>query len=176
MTDPCFSLEALSAGLSPLHWLLNWNVGAGIVSGIVLLDTQAPPDIRSIPASMMQVVHEMGWTHLMRTYGLTEDDSEKLSELTGAPSTLALREMITDNIKGQIGYVLPEVAAPIYMLHAKEHDPALRSFEEHSLPDLGWSRLGLELTSVIMVEGTHSSMYAHPETPGHIDALFEKGS
>ena len=45
------------------------------VSGIVLLDTQAPPpDIRSIPASMMHVFNEVGWTHLMRTYGLTEDD------------------------------------------------------------------------------------------------------
>jgi pimaricinolide synthase PimS1 len=146
------------------------------VSGIVLLDTQAPPDIRSIPESMMPAFREMGWAHLMRTYGLTEDDSEKLSELTGAPSSLALREMITDNIEGQIGYVLPEVAAPIHMLHAKEHEPALRSFELHSLPDLGWSRLGLELTSVVMVEGTHSSMFARPETPGHIDALFEKGS
>jgi thioesterase domain-containing protein/acyl carrier protein len=146
------------------------------VSGIVLLDTQAPPDIHSVPASMMHVFNEVGWTHLMRTYGLAEDDSEKLSELTGAPSTLALREMITDNIKGQIGYVLPEVAAPIHMLHAKEHDPALRSLEEHLLPDLGWSRIGLELTSVVMVEGTHSSMYAHPGTPGHIDALFEEAA
>jgi hypothetical protein len=99
-----------------------------------------------------------------------------LAELTGAPSTEALREMISDNVKGQIGFVPPAVAAPVYMLHAKEHDPGLRSLEEHLLPDLGWSRVGLELTSVIMVEGTHSSMYAHPEMPGHIDALFEKGS
>jgi thioesterase domain-containing protein len=146
------------------------------VAGIALLDTQAPPDMRSIPESMMQFVDGMGWAHLMRTYGLAEDDAERLAELTGAPSTQALREMISDNVKGQIGYVLPAVTAPIYMLHAKEHDPGLRSFEEHSLSDLGWSRFGLELTSVIMVEGTHSTMYAHPETPGHIDALFETGS
>jgi thioesterase domain-containing protein len=146
------------------------------VTGIALLDTQAPTDIRSVPASMMNAIDGMGWAHLMRTYGLTEDDSERLAELTGAPSTQALREMISDNVKGQIGFIPPAVAAPIYMLHAKEHDPGLRSFEEHSLPDLGWSRVGLELTSVIMVEGTHSSMYAHPEMPGHIDALVEKRS
>ena len=146
------------------------------VTGIALLDTQAPTDIRSVPASMMNAIDGMGWAHLMRTYGLTEDDSEKLADLTGAPSTEALREMISDNVKGQIGFVPPVVAAPIYMLHAKEHDPGLRSFEEHALADLGWSRVGLEFTSVIMVEGTHSSMYAHPEMPGHIDALFEKVS
>ena len=68
---------------------------------------------------------------------LTEDDSEKLAELTGAPSTEALREMISDNVKGQIGFVLPDVAAPIYMLHAKEHDPGLRSFEEHCATGFG---------------------------------------
>ena len=146
------------------------------VTGIALLDTQAPTDIRSVPLSMMNTIDGMGWAHLMRTYGLTEDDSERLAELTGAPSTEALREMISDNIKGQIGFVPPAVAAPVYMLHAKEHDPALRSLEEHSLPDLGWSRVGLEMTSIIMVEGTHSTMYSHPQAPRHIDALFENGS
>jgi pimeloyl-ACP methyl ester carboxylesterase len=59
------------------------------VTGIALLDTQAPPDIRSVPLSMMNAIDGMGWAHLMRTYGLTEDDSEKLAELTGAPSTEA---------------------------------------------------------------------------------------
>jgi pimaricinolide synthase PimS1 len=146
------------------------------VTGIAMLDTQAPTDIRSVPPSMMNAIDGMGWAHLMRTYGLTEDDSERLAELTGAPSTDALREMISDNVKGQIGFVPPAVAAPIYMLHAKEHDPGLRSFEEHALPDLGWSRVGLEMTSIIMVEGTHSSMYSHPEAPGHIDALLQMGA
>ena len=111
----------------------------------------------------------------MRTYGLDEDDSERLAELTGAPSTEALREMISDNVKGQIGYALPDVAAPIYMLHASEHDPGLRSLEDHLVPDLGWSRFGLQMTSIIMVGGTHSSMYAHPDMPRHIDVLFDKG-
>jgi hypothetical protein len=32
----------------------------------------------------------------------------------------------------------------------------------------------LELASIVMVEGDHLSMYMHPETPGHINALFEK--
>ncbi|WP_426410337.1 SDR family NAD(P)-dependent oxidoreductase [Bradyrhizobium ganzhouense] len=145
------------------------------VTGIALLDSQAPPDLTSVPTSMMQVVDGIGWAHLMRTYGLAEDDSERLAELTGAPSTEALREMISDNVKGQIGYALPEVVAPIYMLHARDHDPGLRSLEDHLVPDLGWSRFGLEMTSIIMVGGTHSSMYAHPDMPGHIDALFEKG-
>ncbi|WP_280706433.1 type I polyketide synthase [Bradyrhizobium sp. BR13661] len=144
------------------------------VAGVALLDTQAPPDLSSVPTSMMQVVDGIGWAHLMRTYGLDEDDSERLAELTGAPSTDALREMISDNVKGQIGYALPDVAAPIYMLHAREHDPGLRSLEDHLVPDLGWSRFGLQMTSIIMVGGTHSSMYAHPDMPGHIDALFEK--
>jgi thioesterase domain-containing protein len=143
------------------------------VSGIALLDTQAPTDIRSVPLSMMNTIDGMGWAHLMRTYGLAEDESEKLAELTGAPSSDALREMISDNVKGQMGFVPPAVKAPVHMLHAKEHDPALRSHEEHALPDLGWSRSGLEMTSVIMVEGTHSTMYSHPESPGHIDALLQ---
>nr|WP_249795136.1 alpha/beta fold hydrolase [Bradyrhizobium sp. Oc8] len=145
------------------------------VTGIALLDTQSPPDLTSVPTSMMQVVDGIGWAHLMRTYGLDEDDSERLAELTGAPSTQALREMISDNVKGQIGYALPDVAAPIYMLHAREHDPGLRSLEDHLVPDLGWGRFGLKMTSVIMVPGTHSSMYAHPEMPGYIDALVDKG-
>jgi NAD(P)-dependent dehydrogenase (short-subunit alcohol dehydrogenase family)/thioesterase domain-containing protein len=146
------------------------------VAGVALLDTQAPPDLSSVPTSMMQVVDGIGWAHLMRTYGLDEDDSERLAELTGAPSTEALREMISDNVKGQIGYALPDVAAPIYMLHASEHDPGLRSLEDHLVPDLGWSRFGLQMTSIIMVGGTHSSMYAHPEMPHHIDVLFDKGT
>jgi pimaricinolide synthase PimS1 len=144
------------------------------VTGIALLDSQAPPDLRAVPTSMMQVVDGIGWAHLMRTYGLDEDDSERLAELTGAPSTQALREMISDNVKGQIGYALPDVAAPIYMLHARDHDPGLRSLEDHLVPDLGWGRFGLEMTSIIMVPGTHSSMYAHPDMPGYIDALFER--
>jgi pimaricinolide synthase PimS1 len=146
------------------------------VAGVALLDTQAPPDLSSVPTSMMQVVDGIGWAHLMRTYGLDEDDSDRLAELTGAPSTEALRDMISDNVKGQIGYALPDVTAPIYMLHARDHDPGLRSLEDHLVPDLGWSRFGLEMTSIIMVGGTHSSMYAHPDMPGHIDALFDKGT
>ena len=71
--------------------------------------------------------------------------------------------------------VLPDESAPIYMLHARDHDPGLRSLEDHLVPDLGWSRFGLEMTSIIMVGGTHSSMYAHPDMPGHIDTLFENG-
>jgi surfactin synthase thioesterase subunit len=143
------------------------------VVGVVLLDTQAP-GIGAFPSSMKQL-EQMAWTALMRMYGLTEREGEKLAELVGAPSTPALREMIRDNIQCQIGCTLPVVAAPIHLLHAKEWDidAAPRSPEEHALLDLGWSRFGLELASVVMVEGSHSSIYTHSETPGHIDALFE---
>jgi pimaricinolide synthase PimS1 len=139
------------------------------VVGVVLLDTQAP-GIGALPSSMKQV-EEMVWAHLMRMYGLTEHEEEKLAELTGAPSTLALREMLWDGIQCQNGYTLPVVTAPIHLLHAKEFGSALRSFEEHSLPDLGWGRFGLELASIVMVEGNHSSIYTQPETLGHIDAI-----
>ena len=141
------------------------------VVGVVLLDTQAP-GIGALPSSMKQV-EEMVWAHLMRMYGLTEHEDEKLAELTGAPSTLALREMLWDGIQCQNGYTLPVVAARIHLLHAKEFDSSLRSLEEHSLLDLGWGRFGLELASVVMVDGNHSSIYTQPETFGHIDALFE---
>jgi thioesterase domain-containing protein/acyl carrier protein len=141
------------------------------VVGVVLLDTQAP-GIGALPSSMEQI-EEIGWAHLIRMYGLTERDVEKLPELTGAPSTLALREMILDNSRCQNGYTLPMVAAPIHLLHAKEFAGAPRTLEEHALPDLGWSRFGLKPTSILMVEGTHSSIYTRPETSDHIDALFE---
>ena len=44
-----------------------------------------------------------------------------------------------------------------------------------SMPYWIWAGAGsgLELASGVMVEGNHSSMYTHPETSGHIDALFE---
>jgi hypothetical protein len=79
--------------------------------------------------------------------------------------------MLWDGIQCQNGYTLPVVAAPIHLLHAKEFDSAPRSFEEHSLPDLGWGRFGLELASIVMVEGNHSSIYTQPETLGHIDTI-----
>ena len=141
------------------------------VVGVALLDTQTPT-IGALPSPMKQV-QEFGWAHLMRLYGLTEHEGEKLAELTGAPSALVLREMIWDNFQCQKGWTLPVLAAPIYLLHAKEHGNAPRTLEEHALPDLGWSRFGLELASVVTVEGNHTSMYTHPETSGHLDALFK---
>jgi thioesterase domain-containing protein len=138
------------------------------VVGVVLLDTQAP-GIGPHPSSIDQAV-EIGWSHLMSIYGHTE--GEKLAELVGAPSTSALRDMIWDNVQCQISYTLPVIAAPVHLLHAKEFGMVPRSPEEHALPDLGWSRFGLELASVVMVEGSHSSIYTRPDTTGHIDALF----
>jgi hypothetical protein len=108
-------------------------------------------------------------------YGLTENEGEKLAELAGAPSIQVLREMIRDNLQCQNGYTLPVVAAPIHLLRAKQwdNDTAFSSLEEHARLDLGWSRFGLELASLVMVEGDHNSLYTHPETPGHINALFQ---
>ena len=116
----------------------------------------------------------MGWTGLIRMYGLNESEGEKLAELVGAPSIMAVREMIRDNLQCQNGYTLPAVAAPIYLFHAKEwHADAIpRSREEHALKDLGWSQFGLELALVVMVEGDHLSMFTCLETSRHIDALF----
>ena len=63
---------------------------------------------------------------------------------------------------------------PIHLFHAKEWhaDTVPRSREEHAVQDLGWSRFGLELASVVMVEGDHLSMFTYLETPRQIDALF----
>jgi hypothetical protein len=116
----------------------------------------------------------MACAYLTSLYGLTEQEGEKLAELTGAPSVPALREMIGDNYQCHKDWTLPVLAAPVHLLHAKEFvaTPGL-SLEQHALLDLGWSRFGLELASVAMVPGNHTSMYTHPEMPGHIDALFE---
>src|SRR5262249_25689797 len=86
-----------------------------------------------------------------------------------------LREMIRDNLRCQKGYTLPVLTAPVHLLRAKqwENDTALGSLENHALLDLGWSRFGLKLASLVMVEGDHYSLYTHPATPGHIDALFQ---
>jgi thioesterase domain-containing protein len=142
------------------------------IAGVVLLDTQAP-GIGGVPSSIREA-EELGWTSLMRMYGLNEGEGEKLAELVGAPSTLAVREMIRDNLQCLNGYALPPVAAPIHLFHAKEWhaDAAYRTREEHALQDLGWSRFGLELASVVMVEGDHLSMFTYLETPRHIHALF----
>jgi thioesterase domain-containing protein len=141
------------------------------VAGVVLLDTPAPEIGALRPAAQ---VEDKGWTFLMNMYGLAEHEDDQLAELVGAPSALALREMIRDNIQCLKNFTLPPVVAPIHLLHAKELDRDIYTPEEHALPDLGWSRFGLELASVVMVEGNHQSMYMHPEMPGHIDALFEK--
>jgi thioesterase domain-containing protein len=142
------------------------------VAGIVLLDSLTP-GTGTLPFSMEEL-QEMACAYLLKLYGLTEHEGEMLAELTGAPSVLALREMIGDNYQCHKGWTLPVLAAPVHLLHAKEfvETPGL-SLEEHALLDLGWSRFGLELASVVMVPGNHTSMYTHPEMPGHIDALFE---
>jgi thioesterase domain-containing protein len=142
------------------------------VDGVVLLDTLTP-GTGILPLSLEQL-KEMACAYLMRLYGLTEQDGERLAELTGAPSVAALREMIGDNYQCHTGWTLPVLAAPIHLLHAEDfvETPGL-TVEEHALLDLGWSRFGLQLTSVVMVPGNHTSMYTHPDMPGHIDALFE---
>jgi thioesterase domain-containing protein/acyl carrier protein len=142
------------------------------VAGVVLLDTLTPSN-GTLPLPV-EALQDMACAYLMRLYGLTEHESEKLAEITGAQSVPALREMIGDNYQCHKGWTLPALAAPIHLLHAKEfvETPGL-SPEEHALPDLGWTRFGLELASVVMVPGNHTSMYTHPEMPGHIDALFE---
>src|SRR5262249_3080929 len=115
-----------------------------------------------------------------------------LVELTGAPSMLALRKMLAENIEAVLTqYSLPSVAAPVHLVHAKEfraptspvHDELdehaapdtgfIRTAEEHDLADLGWSRLGLEFASIVTVPGNHFSMFWYPETAAQIDALFE---
>ncbi|WP_139102694.1 M20/M25/M40 family metallo-hydrolase, partial [Acinetobacter baumannii] len=108
----------------PTHILLSYDEEVTCLGPVDLIarfgkDLPRPRAVIGGEPTMMQVVDGIGWAHLMRTYGLDEDDSERLAELTGAPSTDALREMISDNVKGQIGYALPDVAAPIYMLHAR---------------------------------------------------------
>jgi len=115
-----------------------------------------------------------GWIGLMKMYGLNEGEGEKLAELVGAPSTLAVREMIRDNLQCLNCYTLPAVTAPIHLFHAREWhaDTAAQTREEHALQDLGWSRFGLELASVVTVEGDHLSMLTCLETSRHIDALF----
>ena len=142
------------------------------VAGVVLLDTLTPGN-GSLPLPL-EALQDMACAYLTRLYGLNEHESEKLAELTGAPSLPALREMIGDNYQCHKGWTLPVLAAPIHLLHAREfvETPGL-SPEEHALPDLGWSRFGLELASVTMVPGNHTSMYTHTDMPGHIDALLE---
>jgi pimaricinolide synthase PimS1 len=142
------------------------------VSGVVLLDTLTPAT-GILPLSIEQL-QEMACTYLMSLYGLTEHDSDRLAELTGAPSVSALRAMIGDNYQCHKSWTLPVLAAPIHLLHAEEfvETPGL-TLEQHALLDLGWSQFGLELASVVMVPGNHTSMYTHPDMPGHIEALFE---
>src|SRR5262249_19527494 len=84
-------------GVSALSFASELERRGRHVAGVVLLDTQAP-GIGPFPSSMKQV-EEMGWSALMKMYGLAERDGEKLAELAGAPSTLALREMIWDNFQ-----------------------------------------------------------------------------
>ena len=142
------------------------------VAGVVLLDTLTPgTGIFPLPTEELQ---ELACAYLMGLYGLTEHEGEKLAELTGAPSVPALREMIGDNYRCHKEWTMPVLAAPVHLLHAEEfvETPGLL-LEDHALMDLGWSRFGLELASVVMVPGNHTSMYTHPEMPGHIDALFE---
>jgi pimaricinolide synthase PimS1 len=143
------------------------------VTGVALLDTITPGS-GLLPLSIEQL-QEMASAYLMGMYGLTEDESDKLAELTGAPSMQALREMIGDNYRSHSSWTLPVLAAPVHLLHAEEYveTPGLTR-EDHALTDLGWSRFGLELASIVMVPGNHTSMYTHPETPGHINALFEQ--
>jgi len=142
------------------------------VSGIVLLDSLTP-GAGNLPFSMAEL-QDMACAYLLKLYGLTEHEGEKLAELTGAPSVLALREMIGDNYQCHEGWTLPAFTAPVHLLHAEEfvETPGL-TLEQHALLDLGWSQFGLELASVVMVPGNHTSMYTHPDMPGHIDALFE---
>jgi thioesterase domain-containing protein len=141
------------------------------ITGIVLLDSLTP-GAGTLPFSMAEL-QEMACAYLMKLYGLSEHEGEKLADLTGAPSVSALRDMIGDNYQCHKGWTLPVFAAPVHLLHAKEfvETPGL-TLEQHSLLDLGWSRFGLELASVVMVPGNHTSMYTHPEMPGHINALF----
>jgi thioesterase domain-containing protein/acyl carrier protein len=142
------------------------------VDGVILLDTLTPNNgTLPLPIDELQ---DMACAYLTRLYGLAEHEGERLAELTGAPSIAALREMIGDNYRCHKGWTLPVLAAPVHLLHAQEfvETPGL-SPEEHALPDLGWSRFGLELASVAIVPGNHTSMYTHPDMPGHIDALFE---
>jgi thioesterase domain-containing protein len=141
------------------------------VAGVVLLDTPTPTIGGRLSAGQDE---ETGWTVLMHMYGLSEHETDRLAELAGAPSTLALREMIRDNIQCLKSFKLPPVVAPIHLLHAKDWDMDVYTPEDHALPDLGWSRFGLKLASVVMVEGNHRSMYMRSETPSHINALFEK--
>ena len=177
VTDPCSLVGGSFGGVVAITLAAELERRGHHVTGIALLDTQSPPDL-TLRADIDDAWSwtESGGNLLMRTYGLDEDDSEK----TGRTHRRSInrgpaRDDAPTTSKGQIGYALPEVVAPIYMLHAKEVDPGLRSLEDHLVPDLGWSRFGLEMTSIIMVGGTHSSMYAHPEMPGHIDTLFERG-
>jgi thioesterase domain-containing protein len=142
------------------------------IAGVVLLDTPAP-EIGALRSAAQ--AEETAWTAgLMNMYGLAEHEDNQLAELAGAPSALVLREMIRDNIQCLMSFTLPLVAAPIHLLHAKECDRDIYTPEQHALADLGWRRFGLELASVVMVDGNHRSMYTNSETPGHINALFEK--
>jgi thioesterase domain-containing protein/acyl carrier protein len=144
------------------------------VTGVALLDSLAP-NIHTHPP--IAQAEKMALATLMKTYGLAEHEDERLAELLGAPSTLALREMIRDNFQCLKSYTFPVVTAPIHLLHAKEWNMAIpHTAEEHALPDLGWSRFGLNLASIVMVEGDHHSIYMHPEMANHIDALVKKAS
>jgi thioesterase domain-containing protein len=146
------------------------------VTGVALLDSLAP-NINTNTHPPIAQAAKMALATLMKMYGLAEDDDERLAEIVGAPSTSALREMITDNILCLKSYAFPAVTAPIHLLHAKEWNMATPfTADEHAVPDLGWSRCGLNLASVVMVEGDHQSMYMHPEMARYIDELFKKAS
>jgi mycoketide-CoA synthase len=151
------------------------------VARIVLLDTQ-PPGIPAEPVTT-NAATETIMAGLRWMYRLAVGQEEELVELTGAPSMTALRQLLIDNMQVAINeYNLTPVTAPVHLLHAEEWrvpviDGApyehVRTVEEHAAPDLGWSRYGLAVASVVTVPGDHFSMYWHSETAGQIDALFE---
>src|SRR5262249_52414668 len=113
------------------------------VAGVVLLDTQAA-GIGGWPSSMREAE---GWIGLMKMYGLNEGEGEKLAELVGAPSTLAVREMIRDNLQCLNYYTLPAVTAPIHLFHAREWhaDTAAQTREGQALQDWASSRRAAEV-------------------------------
>jgi hypothetical protein len=44
--------------------------------------------------------------------------------------------------------------------------------EQHALADLGWSKLGLPLNSVVLSESDHYSLFTNPHTAEQIDDLL----